>query len=405
MAAPIPALAEPSVLAWARRSQGLPPSLPARRLGVDESVIAAWEGGISSPNIDQLRQLAELYRRSLAVFFLDAPPTGFDTLRDFRRAAGSQAAVWSPALHEEYRRAHVQRDHLLELMETEAEVPAMSWLQARPGSRVVDDERFATLIRASLIGVAGRRPPTTDDRYQHANYWLGCIEESGVLVLHTRRGQVPTAEMRALSLAFDELPVVLLNGSDAIRGRLFSAMHEFVHLLLHAEGLCDLVTDERSTSPDTALEARCNAVAAAVLMPADSVTGARLVQEVSSSRGAWDYNTLAEVAGEFGTSAEALLLRLVTLGLADRGEYDRRRGDFHAAYEEQERASHNRGGNHYRNAVRDLGKGFVRRVVSAYERGTITSYAAATYLDAKVGQVPGFAKAVGLTAGEAHGAR
>lgn len=37
------------------------------------------------PTIAQLRKAAEVYKRSLAVFFLSEPPEGFDTLRDFRR--------------------------------------------------------------------------------------------------------------------------------------------------------------------------------------------------------------------------------------------------------------------------------------------------------------------------------
>jgi len=372
---------------------------------VGESVVAEWEAGESSPTIDQLRELAVMYRRSLAVFFLDEPPTGFDTLRDFRRVAGSAGAAWSPALHEEYRRAHLQRDHLLELLQFEDEEPSSEWSSARPGPAATTDEAFAAGVRDRLIEIAGRTPPLTDDRYKHANYWLGAIEDAGVLVLHTRRGDVPTNEMRALSLCFDELPVILLNGSDAIRGRLFSAVHEFVHLLLHVEGLCDLVTERRSTTPDVALEARCNSIAAAVLIPAQVVRDSPLVRDVRATGRTWDYETLAEVASPFGTSAEALLLRLVTLGLADQTVYDQRRAEFHAAYEEHERAAHTRGGNHYRNAVRDLGKGYVRRVASAHERGVISSYTAAKYLDAKVSQVAMLAQAVGLKAGDTGGSR
>ena len=393
------------MLAWARRSQGLALAAPARRLGVDEGLVAEWETGESSPTIDQLRGLATLYRRSLAVFFLDEPPTGFDTLRDFRRVAGSSSAQWSPVLHEEYRRAHLQRDHLLELLQFEDEEPSVGWTAARPGSSTIADEDFAARIRRCLVEIAGRNPPLVDDKYTQANFWLGAIEDAGVLVLHTRRGEVSSSEMRALSLYFDDLPVIVLNGSDAIRGRLFSAMHEFVHLLLHVEGLCDLVTEQRSATPDVALEARCNSIAAAVLMPAQAVRDSQSVRDVRTGARRWDYETLARAASPFGTSAEALLLRLVTLGLADQAAYDQRRAEFHDAYEEHERATHTRGGNYYRNAVRDLGKGYVRRVTGAYERGVIGSFTAATYLDAKVSQVPKLAQAVGLKVGDTRGSR
>jgi len=38
------------------------------------------------------------------------------------------------------------------------------------------------------------------------------------------------------------VPVIVVNGSDAARGQLFTLLREYAHLLLHA-GLCDTVTD------------------------------------------------------------------------------------------------------------------------------------------------------------------
>lgn len=56
--------------------------------------------------------------------------------------------------------------------------------------------------------------------------------------------------MRACSLYLDVLPVIMVNGADAVTGRLFSLLHEYAHLLLHTGGMCDVVTDQRATTPD-----------------------------------------------------------------------------------------------------------------------------------------------------------
>ncbi len=45
-------------------------------------------------------------------------------------------------------------------------------------------------------------------------------------------------------------------GKDAPHGRLFSLLHEYVHLLLHTEGLCDVTTDQRAVSDKESLRAR-----------------------------------------------------------------------------------------------------------------------------------------------------
>ncbi len=102
--------------------------------------------------------------------------------------------------------------------------------------------------------------------------------------------------MRAFSLYFDVLPVIVVNGADWARGRLFSLLHEYAHLLLHSEGLCDMVTDTKATTPDAQLEARCNAIAASILMPRDLVLASPLVQQRTTAPASWDYTSLTEAA-------------------------------------------------------------------------------------------------------------
>jgi len=399
VAASIPALVDPALLRWARETAGLAVPAASRRLGIEEDELFAWEGGEAHATIDQLRTAAKVYKRTLAVFFLDSPPGGFDTLRDFRRVAGSPAGAWSPELHADYRRAHVQRDNVLELLEMEDRQPELSWRFQGTASDHGDDAAFAAAIRAHLVAATAAKLRGTEDRYAHFNYWVGALESLGVLVLHSRGGGVSQEEMRALSLYFDEVPVVMLNGADAVRGRLFSLLHEYAHLLLHSEGVCDLVTARRTLNPDVALEARCNEIAAEVLMPASAVLRSDVVRERQSSGGDWDYDSLAEAAAPFGTSAESFLLRLVTLGLVGQGFYDAKRAEFRLAYETHERSVHDHGGDWYRSAARDLGKGYVRLVADAYARRVIDSLTAATYLDGKVGQIERIAAAAGFTAG------
>jgi Zn-dependent peptidase ImmA (M78 family) len=57
----------------------------------------------------------------------------------------------------------------------------------------------------------------------------------------------------------------------------------------HTGGLCDTVTDTRATTPDRQLEARCNAIAAAILMPRDAVLGNPEVVARKDTPQAWNY--------------------------------------------------------------------------------------------------------------------
>lgn len=395
MPSSIPAPVESSVLRWARESCGLSVLAAARKLGLPDDRVEAWEAGRAVPTIAQLRKAAEVYKRSLAVFFLSEPPEGFDTLRDFRRLDGTQAGHWSPELHEEFRRAHTQRDFALELAETEERELPVAW--RIPVSADDSDAEIAARIRAALIDVGPLPiPPNSLSPYEHLNAWVSAIEASGMLVLATRGGKVSVDEMRGMSLYFDVLPVIVLNGGDYPRPRLFSLLHEFVHLVLHTEGLCDVVADDRPRTANRTLEARCNAVAAAVLMPAADVRARPDVIARRDIPASWDYDTLRPVAAQFGVSAEAFLRRLSALGLVPVDLYRQRRAEFIAAHEEEADRARTGGGDWYRNTVRDLGKAYVRAVTDAHRRRVIDSNTAAIYLDAKVSQIPRLAESAEL---------
>jgi len=390
----IPALVEPAMLRWARETIDLAPVAASRKLDLPDDRVAAWEAGEERPTVAQLRKAAQLYRRSLGVFFLPEPPQGFDTLRDLRRHEGAAAGAWSPALHADYRRAHDQREHVLDLAEADdIEPPALWRIESLPD----EDDDIAAAARAQLTALAPLPLPTGSATvYDHLNYWVAALEVAGVLVLATAAGKVEPAEMRGLSLFFEDVPVIMVNGADAPRGRLFTLLHEYAHLLLHTGGLCDLITDTAATTPDRALEARCNAIAATVLMPADAVLARPEVISRRTTPNTWDYESLSTAAAPFGVSAEAFLRRLLALSRVTPAFYQARRAEFQQRYDDTESRIKPKGGDWYRNTVRDLGKGYVRLVADAHRRRVIDSLTAADYLNVKVGQIGGLAAKAAL---------
>lgn len=96
------------------------------------------------------------------------------------------------------------------------------------------------------------------------------------------------------------------------RGRLFSLMHEYAHVLLQTGGLCDTTTDMRAANPDRDLEARCNATAGSLLVPSHALLARGEVITRKEIFSTWDYETLKPAAGAFGLSAEVILHRLTT---------------------------------------------------------------------------------------------
>lgn len=360
----------PAVLAWGRKSIGMDLAEAARRLQVGPERLASWESGDAAPTIAQLRKMANTYKRPLAVFFLAEPPTDFDAMRDFRRLPDEDSSGWSPALHTEFRRAEYQREVSLELLEMVDEEP----VRVPSASGRPDAEGLARFIRDTL-DVSLDEQVAWRDQYEALAGWVSAAEAVGVLVIQTSR--VPLREMRGFSIAADVLPVVALNGADAVRGRIFTLLHELAHVFVRNGGLCDL----SETGPEAVTartEVFCNEVAAAILLPRQAFSDLAL-RAFSGEPDDWDDATLSALANHFGASREATLRRLVTLGLASMDFYLRQRAEYLEAYEEA-RSESSGAPPWWRVRLRDLGRGYTRSVLDAYHRGDINSSDVADHL-------------------------
>jgi hypothetical protein len=132
MAARIKALCNPKVLIWARDTAGFSRAEVTAKLGSEEIRIATWEDedGGDAPSIPQLRKLADLYKRPLAVFYLPNVPAGFQVIRDLRRLPGTGLRRLPPELVLEWRRATERRELAIELLTDIGEEPQAFTLQA-----------------------------------------------------------------------------------------------------------------------------------------------------------------------------------------------------------------------------------------------------------------------------------
>ena len=75
-----------------------------------------------------------------------------------------------------------------------------------------------------------------------------CLERVGVLVFQT--GGVSLDEMRGFSISAEPFPVIVVNAKDSPRGRVFTLIHEFAHILTNRGGLCDLHTTARARTQE-----------------------------------------------------------------------------------------------------------------------------------------------------------
>lgn len=373
--------ATPEVLKWARTSADVDLDTAAKRAKVTPDRVDAWERGDEPPTLAKLRDLAKLYQRPLAVFFLPEAPLDFDSMRDFRRLGRGQDRAWSRSMHKIFRKALDQREALAEIAEvgdelTRDEVPAAS---------LSDDVDRAARTGRSRLEITLPEQFAWEDPEEALRAWIEAVEDLGVMVMRT--SEVPLDEMRGFSLAEDEAaPVVVLNALDSKRGQIFTLMHEFAHLMLRAGGLCNLL--DRPDGEEHEVELWCNAVAAAILMPSVSFLNQPNVMPLGVRE--WDDAELRVLSEVFSVSREAVLRRLVELGRVSWDFYMQRRAAYLEAYRQSDELTRAKrrerpgGPPPHRMVIRDRGKPFVRVALDAYHRGVLTDSSLSNVLGLKV---------------------
>jgi Zn-dependent peptidase ImmA (M78 family)/transcriptional regulator with XRE-family HTH domain len=379
MAKQIKALVKPSVLKWARQSLNLPLTDAAKKIGVKVSKLSDWESesGTSSPTIGQLRKAAGVYKRPLAVFFLSDPPRDFDALRDFRRLPDPTQATPSPKLNLEIRRAQMRRETALELAAGLGIDP--SRIQSIR-SDLRESDHFAAEA-GRVLGVSLAEQCGWRDRYEALHGWILALERAGILVFQT--GAVPLEEVRGFSISADLYPVIVVNAKDSPRGRVFTLIHEFAHVLLNSGGLCDLHTTRRGSSQEEDVEVFCNQAAGAFLLPSTEFLREPIVAG-KAARATWEESEVRQLAEKYSVSQEVVLRRLLTLGRISQSFYQQRRQELVEAYRRESERTQGGFVPYHVLKTRDLGRAFIRLVLEAYHTETINSSDVAEMLGVKL---------------------
>jgi transcriptional regulator with XRE-family HTH domain len=181
MARSIPALVKAPLLVWAREKAGLSVEGAAARANITIEKLQDWERGDQRPTIAELRNLGDVYKRPIAIFFLPVIPKGFDPQREFRRLPGLSATTESPEMRLALRRALYWREAASEIYQKIGnEIPVVSSaadITEVPG-------RVGARIR-ELLGITWQRQLAWTSPSAALNAWRSTVEALGVLVFQT----------------------------------------------------------------------------------------------------------------------------------------------------------------------------------------------------------------------------
>lgn len=363
----------PETLRWARKTASASEEQAAKRAGVEVDRLLAWESGEEQPTVAQLRQLSDLYKRPLAFFLLDEVPKDFTVMKAFRRLPDQDDLDLSFELARHVRQALQRRDVALELG-PDVDLDAKPF---EPKATMTDPPSKASARIRLLLGISLEQQRGWKDDYAAFRSWRKAIEDLGVLTFQVPR--VAVDEMRGLSIFQERFPIVILNGADAVRGRIFTLAHELGHLLLRTS----VSKDSSSTlsDPDAAEEVWCNEFAGSLLVPTGTISW--VPRETDPD--AFDWDELRSQANQLKVSREVVLRRLLAASKLTKKDFQILRRELHARYPVRSGG----GGPVAQDVmvVARLGIPFVRTVLAAYHQGKLTLSDVSDQLDVRVNYV------------------
>jgi Zn-dependent peptidase ImmA (M78 family) len=376
------ALPNPKLLVWARESMGFSTDSVATKLKIPSETVHSWELGDEKPSLAQLRRLADIYKRPLAVFYLPERPTDFQPLKDFRGGTGgTHPHTFSPNLMLAVRKAQDRREWALELYETLGEKPPTFEGILRRTDGVED---AAAKVRRS-IGMRFDAQTRWRLDYEALRNWRTAIESAGILTFQA--SDVETTEVRGFSISNKPLPAVVANVKDAPRGRIFTLLHEVVHVMLNESGICDISEDQNRRSPNAQVELFCNQVAGATLFPLKEFLATAVVKSHRKGDSRWTDFEVQELSRQFGGSREAALVRLRSLHLTTWEYYLEKREEFYRKYQEAQEKTKGFAAPHTV-AISNAGPTFTRLVLEGLNRNRITASDFSDYLQIRVKHLP-----------------
>jgi Zn-dependent peptidase ImmA (M78 family)/DNA-binding XRE family transcriptional regulator len=371
------ALITPQLLVWARERVNVPVEIVAKSASVTVDKYQAWESGELLPTISQARKIAKKTKIPYAWLFLDKPPDKFKLPKnaDYRtmlnKAIGDNAMELSYVLAD----ASMRRDAMIELYtEMDMQLPHFKeYLDSEATSNAV----ITKAIR-DLLGITYERQRKFINSNEAYNYYMETLATIGVLVFQV--GKVEKNVMRGMSIHNKVFPIIIVNRKDEYNARIFTLMHELVHIITRTPGICDDFSFEHQSRYE--IENRCNQVAAEVLVPKDELLAEH--EWIKISKYGWDDNCIQKIARNFTVSREVIIGRLFTLNKIGFDFYRAKLAQFTKEYEQ------------YQSNIKDIrkdgflppstdicsqiGKLYARTVMSAYSQEIITPRDASQFL-------------------------
>ena len=366
---------EPEVLQWVMQTA-------IQQNAENETIdkIEHWIAGDITPTFHQLEELARKTNIPVGYFFLKKPPVESCRIVDFRTV--DSISVVNPS-----RNLLDTVDAMSRAQEWMSEYKKNSGAEPCPyvGCIKISDgcaaaaKRIRSELGLEIQWFAEFRNAIAAFRELRKRIAaLGILVMMNGVVGNNTHRKLSTNEFRAFTLIDQYAPLIFINTTDSENGKLFSLLHELVHVML---GKASFYNDEYgSLTYSNKEEQFCNAVAADLLVP----------EEIFITEWKQHHGTTAEIVEAleqlFVCSAFVLLRKALDCSLIATEEYNRYVKLYEKRYQDhRDGMPANSGGNYYNTMKSRWDPNFVQALGSSVASGR-TQYREAYYLTNTTGK-------------------
>jgi Zn-dependent peptidase ImmA (M78 family) len=293
-----------------------------RDAGISVAQLSAIENGEESASRAVLKKLAKHYAVPVYFFYVDNLDIAKTTLPDFR-SPHTKIAKLSGSLAASIVRANEIRDIISEGWEY---ISGPTRGQERlPALTVELSVSNAALKLRKYFQLISKTPDSFETSKAYLDWLRARAESSGLITIFET---LEENDGRGYCIAHDnKIPFIVINtlNNHGLESRIFTLMHEVVHVALRKSGISDPFATRN------AIERFCNRVAAETLMPGEEfLVAAKRLSSIKSIN-----QFVRSIAEAFKVSQQAAALRSEEVGAKPAGFYRRWLSQFTEDYYSQ----------------------------------------------------------------------
>lgn len=361
------------ILKWAREEMNLSYDEVAAKMKKDANTILEWENGDDQPTYAQLEKLAyEIYKIPLAVFFFPEHPDIGNIQRSFRTIPDSEYNMLPTQIIKLFRKGEAYKENLRELYDN------INNRYQENIKELVKNKNNYKLLQTKLrdiLGISLENQKMFKSSKVAFEKWRNAVEEFGIYVF---KDAFKEDAFSGFCLYDEEFPIIYINNTMPINRQIFTLFHEIYHIIFKTSGI-DNRDEEKFinnlSGENQEIEIKCNMFAGDFLVPIDDFDNEINGKSITEKE-------ITELAELYCVSREVILRKLYDKSLINQFTYN----EYSNKWIEEAKKNQNKkggSGNYYNNVITYLGDNYLSKSFEKYNKGLITEYQLADYLNVK----------------------